>query len=579
VSPPKSNVVVVWNKTDPEVYRFVLSSGSGVILLHCAGYPTMASSSRPTAGNVGPVLIGDRGDEDSDDDSSTSNEQVTAPPSAVDDAPQDNICDCKTHYMSVTVGEAKKVLFAMCLGLRAQVDPDDPTAIRYLSDFDSEPYLSIKNKKAFRPMHKHLLDEIQRRFVVLNIPADERFKRSDKNKASMNGARTWLKDHPLTNEQDILFLQAEEKKFYDIQVMARLESRAIASQKSTGGAGGVVLTRTADLRLIHCIIEDGVREAFLRRHDILERDGLDARNAPSRPPAWNQLIANLFNDPNFTGVTEVFPELHSDFAQEISINRSDCPSDISPEQVDFWVTDRKSKLLTVQRRHQLSGNGEGSRRRDIDSENGSTNGNGDNIDEGDNLEYMPDNRAAFLQTERSTILYQWEMFDKYNILDSLLSVLPIEVGVSSKVVPGNDVDDDVTRSVETSLSRRRKRQRRQSDGNLTTMPPGILIQNNQMVAINNMASTLLLLAASQTNSTKVTNMANARASLAAASDAVEQAEKTVLFMTEKLEEIMNPLVKAAYEGRLRRAQERLECAEERYVDAGDAYRRSKEEEN
>ena len=47
--------------------------------------------------------------------------------------------------------------------------------------------------------------------------------------------------------------------------MARLESRAMSSQKSCGGAGGIVLNKTADLRLIvHCIVEDGVREAFLR---------------------------------------------------------------------------------------------------------------------------------------------------------------------------------------------------------------------------------------------------------------------------------------------------------------------------
>jgi hypothetical protein len=114
---------------------------------------------------------------------------------------------------------------------------------------------------------------------------------------------------------------------------------------------------------------------------------------------------------------------------------------------------------------------------------------------------------------------------------------------------------------------------------MTTTPPGIAIQNDQMVAINNMASTILSLAALQNNSAKVTKVANARASLAAASYAVEQVEKAVLFMTEKLEETMNPLVKAAYEGRLRHAQERLECAEEQYVDAGDAYRLSKEEEN
>jgi hypothetical protein len=105
----------------------------------------------------------------------------------------------------------------------------------------------------------------------------------------------------------------------------------------------------------------------------------------------------------------------------------------------LWVTDCKSKLLTVQRRHQLSGNGEGSRRRDIDSENGSTNGNGDNIDEGDNLEYMPDNRAAFLQTERSTILYQWEMFDKYCIARSFTYISRRRTGLQP-VRPFNHYD-------------------------------------------------------------------------------------------------------------------------------------------
>jgi hypothetical protein len=40
---------------------------------------------------------------------------------------------------------------------------------------------------------------------------------------------------------------------------------------------------------------------------------------------------------------------------------------------------------------------------------------------GNNLEYMlPDNMAAFLQMERSTILYQWEMFDKHSVLHSVL---------------------------------------------------------------------------------------------------------------------------------------------------------------
>jgi hypothetical protein len=193
----------------------------------------------------------------------------------------------------------------MCLGLSAEEDPDDPTTIRYLSEFDTEPYLLIKNKKRFRPMHKHLLDEIEFRFKVLNIPINERFKRSDKNKASMNAARNWLKDHLLTNRRDVFFLRAEEKKFFDVQVMSRLESRVMSGKKNAAIAGNVVLTRTADLRLIHCILQDSIKEAFENRHNILEHQELDARNAPEAPLNWKQLVANKFNDPTFEVMTEV----------------------------------------------------------------------------------------------------------------------------------------------------------------------------------------------------------------------------------------------------------------------------------
>jgi hypothetical protein len=71
-------------------------------------------------------------------------------------------------------------------------------------------------------------------------------------------------------------------------------------------------------------MEDGMQEAFLGRHDILKQDGLDARKAPDCPPTRKQQIANPFNAHlTFEAVTEVFPKLHSDFAEEISINRSD----------------------------------------------------------------------------------------------------------------------------------------------------------------------------------------------------------------------------------------------------------------
>jgi hypothetical protein len=159
----------------------------------------------------------------------------------------------------------------------------------------------------------------------------------------------------------------------------------------------------------------------------------------------------------------------------------------------------KQKLLTVQWQYHLSGNGEGSRQQDIGSDNASNTGDGDNKDDGDNLEYLPDNRAAFLQTEHLTILYQWEMFDKYNILDSLLSVLPNDLGVSSNTLLDIDVN--------TTGSARRKRWRWQNDN--WSLPPlsGMTIQNNQVVAMTSMVNILQSMVASQSNSTKATTVA------------------------------------------------------------------------
>jgi hypothetical protein len=60
-------------------------------------------------------------------------------------------------------------------------------------------------------LHKHFLNQIQWQFKILKIPTDERFKWSNKVKATMNVSCTWLKEHPLTNQYDISFAQVKEK--------------------------------------------------------------------------------------------------------------------------------------------------------------------------------------------------------------------------------------------------------------------------------------------------------------------------------------------------------------------------------
>ena len=48
-------------------------------------------------------------------------------------------CDSESHYLSFPGNEAKKVLFARCLGLSTDEDPDIPMVIQYLAEFDVKP--------------------------------------------------------------------------------------------------------------------------------------------------------------------------------------------------------------------------------------------------------------------------------------------------------------------------------------------------------------------------------------------------------------------------------------------------------
>ena len=99
-----------------------------------------SSSRRPTSnGRGGPppqqqqLCPDDKEEEEggvAGDDNSVSLSESSVAASAIERA-RTLLVDCpsKIRCMSAPVAEAKKVLFAMCLGLLAEEDPDDPTAI------------------------------------------------------------------------------------------------------------------------------------------------------------------------------------------------------------------------------------------------------------------------------------------------------------------------------------------------------------------------------------------------------------------------------------------------------------------
>jgi len=128
----------------------------------------------------------------------------------------------------------------------------------------------------------------------------------------------------------------------------------------------------------------------------MTREELDGRNSPERPMTWTEAIAAKFNDPTFTPSSEVLPELHGDYEESMDLRRSNCPCDVTSDQVKSWVASHKTKLLLLIGRWELSGNGDGQR---IE---GSPNFG--IIETENHLIFGGDNRSDFLKHERKSIV-------------------------------------------------------------------------------------------------------------------------------------------------------------------------------
>jgi hypothetical protein len=311
-------------------------------------------------------LLSSGGDSSESSSSTLSTTVETPPPPPPEEAVLPVVPDpftCESEKIYVTSSGSKKVLLCMCIGLTAPpevVNGDvivvDAPPPRLLGDISIAPYIDSSNKKYFKPSTKDLVWEVLRRFEVLHIPMDQRMR--PKNKV-LSVLFTWLQNNPITKPVDVQFLQSEEKKFHDSVVLAIEEAKNMNS--GTAPAVGVIFTSVADLRLIHCLMEADVKAAFLSRHNCMTRLELDGRNSPERPKTWNETIADKFNDPSFLPSTEILPELHGDYEDSVDLRRSNCPCDLTSDQVKSWVASHKTKLLLLIGRWELSGNGDGQR--------------------------------------------------------------------------------------------------------------------------------------------------------------------------------------------------------------------------
>ena len=350
----------------------------------------------------------------------------------------------------------------------------------------------------------------------------------------MHILKEWLCKHPLTNTEDVAFLQAEERKFQNVLLAANLERSTISKRGNSPTPGsGIIFTETAQLRLVHCLIQNDVRQHYLDRHKGIQRPELDARNSPHRPKSWEERVCEKFNDSSFKPMSLVYPLLHADFAHPQELFLEHCPTTLTPEHVSSWIQDRKNKLMKLMYRWGQSGNGDGMPAPTVTPVF---------VDElgvyKDTITYTGARKADFLHADKPSLLYFWKVLEEFQMVDSTVTTMPDEIGVSSSAATPQS-------SIASTPASARKRHKTADD----------FLELQRVNSTTQKEVCGIIRAMVGGKSDNMDALDNRR-------KAVASAEKAYLSIMEKAETRgISPKLKKLYEERAAKALKRLEDAE------------------
>lgn len=177
------------------------------------------------------------------------------------------------------------------------------------------------------------------------------------------------------------------------------------------------------LRLCCCTCDDVARAAFTVKDNSLTRSQLDARNNIARPQTFEEVVADLFNDPDNVYYTKSLPDLHADFNDEIELKFEPKYGEIMAEDVKNQLGNTRAILIKIIPNWEQSGKGFGAERSVKDVNHG-------RITE-EIIHEHGDRRANFLSGFKSHVLYYWDICDNQGILQNVLSVLDENVSADS----------------------------------------------------------------------------------------------------------------------------------------------------
>jgi hypothetical protein len=201
---------------------------------------------------------------------------------------------------------------------------------------------SFKDKATILvPKLTHLLEECKRRSDLFAIPRIRKII-------------AWLKDHPVVDPKDVLFLRHEITKTY-----RAIRHQSEESRTQAAGNRSNWISTNSWLRLYCAAIDDEARSSLLQKDCCMNRAELDGRNHVERPDNWYAKTAELYNSKKIYATLALW-DLHIDFVYNRQLRFQDLPGGpITEADVKTKLAESHAKLIVIISKWEQSGNGFG----------------------------------------------------------------------------------------------------------------------------------------------------------------------------------------------------------------------------
>lgn len=344
---------------------------------------------------------------------------------------------CPTELRYVEKNQAMKTLVVLCRGLKG----DDG---KLLIDVEEEPWKYFKIS-TIKPNANDYKDEIDRRWKLFVSASPGRTVQPRPKAWPVSKLLEWLDENPITAADDIAFLKTTVNTTKENAKDAFDAKKAEKEQLEKSWTGPHPY-----LRLIHAIVDnDSIKKAYLTRHDI-SSSRLEVENRKSAEKkgktVW-QMVADKWNDAEFSPTTEELPDLHSDFIVEETIFHFGVEdmAKATAEKCEAKFSSMMVELNRVIGNWERSGQGDGGIEEGDDEEEARELGHPEYGSLENRTRGALDQRHSFVGYNQSYLLYLWHMLDKHSLLGSSLQRLNDNVSAANggEGVPSVfDVDDN-----------------------------------------------------------------------------------------------------------------------------------------